>query len=112
MSFCFDDTTTGGQQCVGAGFPIALGLGATKIRGSSFVEGPQIVGSAAAWPFVGASLMVAPCSNTDSPTPVIPGALCSGVNNPYSLGVLGSTALMGMVDTTLNVNDCTRTCYI
>ena len=100
----FDDTATGGQQCVGAGLPIALGLGATKIRGSSFVEGPQIVGSATTWPFVGATLMVAPLTNGDSPKPIIPGALCSGVNNPYSLGVMGPSAFLGMVDTNFNVN--------
>lgn len=105
MSYVFDDTATGGQQCVGAGLPVALGLGLTKIRGSSFVEGPQIVGTAAAWPFVGATLMVSPCSNSDLlGPPKIPGALCTGVNNPYSLGVLGPTALLGMVDTVSNVN--------
>ena len=47
MSFVFDDVAVGGQQCVGVGMPISLGLGAAKIRGSSFVEGPQLVGSAA-----------------------------------------------------------------
>ena len=108
MSYVFDDTATGGQQCVGAGLPIALGLGLTKIRGSSFIEGPQIVGTAAAWPFVGATLMVSPCSNSDLiGPPLIPGALCTGVNNPYSLGVLGPTALMGMVDTTVSYTHLT-----
>ena len=104
MSWLFDDTATGGQQCVGAGMPKALGLGATKINGSSFIEGPQVVGSAGSWPFVGATLMVGPLTNIESPKPLIPGALCSGVNNPYSLGVRGSSAFMGMVDTNLNVN--------
>ena len=104
MSWLFDDTATGGQQCVGAGMPKALGLGQTKINGSSFVEGPQVVGSAGSWPFVGATLMVGPLTNIESPKPLIPGALCSGVNNPYSLGVRGSSAFMGMVDTNLNVN--------
>lgn len=103
MSFLFDDLAVGGQQTVGVGMPISLGLGAAKIRGSSFVEGPQLVGSAAAWPFVGATLMVAPLANGDSATPAIPGALCGGINNPYSLGVLGPTALMGPVDTNANV---------
>jgi hypothetical protein len=103
MSFLFDDMAIGGQQTVGVGMPISLGLGDAKIRGSSFVEGPQLVGSAAAWPFVGATLMVAPLANSDSKTPAIPGALCGGINNPYSLGVLGPTALMGPVDTNANV---------
>ena len=104
MSWLFDDTATGGQQCVGAGMPKALGLGATKINGSSFIEGPQVVGSAGSWPFVVATLMVGPLTNIESPKPLIPGALCSGVNNPYSLGVRGSSAFMGMVATNLNVN--------
>ncbi|MFL0774431.1 MAG: hypothetical protein AB8A39_06690, partial [Prochlorococcus sp.] len=105
MSFMFDDTATCGQQIVGAGLPIALGLGATKIRGSSFVEGPQIIGSATAWPIVGATLMVAPCTNSDLiAPPIIPGALCTGINNPYSLGVMGPSAFLGMVDTNWNVN--------
>ena len=30
---------------------------------------------------------------------MIPGALCSGVNNPYSLGVMGSSAFLGKLDT-------------
>ena len=104
MSNLVDDQAVGGQQCVGAGFPVALGLGPAKIRGSSFVEGPQIVGAAAQWPFVGATLMVAPLMNGDSPKPIIPGALCTGINNPYSLGVMGPSAFLGMVDTNFNVN--------
>jgi len=104
MANLVDDQAVGGQQCVGAGLPVALGLGPAKIRGSSFVEGPQIVGAAAQWPFVGASLMVAPLMNGDAPTPIIPGALCSGINNPYSLAVKGSSAFLGMVDTNENVN--------
>jgi len=104
MSFNFDDVAIGGQQNVGAGLPVALGTGMAKIRGSSFIEGPQLVGSATSWPFVGATLMVGPLTNGDSPKPIIPGALCTGINNPYSLGVLGPTALMGNVDTNFNVN--------
>jgi len=105
MANLVDDQAVGGQQCVGAGLPIALGLGPAKIRGSSFVEGPQIVGSATEWPFVGATLMVAPCTNEDLiAPPIIPGALCTGINNPYSLGVMGPSAFLGMVDTNWNVN--------
>ena len=99
MSFLFDDLAIGGQQTVGAGMPVVLGLGQSKIRGSSFVEGPQLIGSATTWPLVGATLMVAPLGNGDSPTPSIPGALCGGLNNPYSLGVIGPSAFMGPVDT-------------
>ena len=104
MANLVDDQAIGGQQCIGAGLPVALGLGAAKIRGSSFIEGPQIVGAAAQWPFVGAALMVAPLKNGDAPKPTIPGALCTGVNNPYSLAVKGSSAFLGMIDANENVN--------
>jgi len=104
MANLVDDQAVGGQQCIGAGLPIALGLGSAKIRGSSFVEGPQIVGAAAQWPFVGAALMVAPLKNGDAPNPTIPGALCTGVNNPYSLAVKGSSVFLGPIDANENVN--------
>ena len=104
MSFLFDDIALGGQQCVGVGFPISLGLGDAKIRGSSFVEGPQLVGTAAAYPFPYATLMVAPTSNSDSPVPIVPGALSifpgggGGNSSPYSLSVLGGGAVFGNLD--------------
>ena len=104
MSFVFDDVAVGGQQCVGVGMPISLGLGAAKIRGSSFVEGPQLVGSAAAFPFVMGTLMVGPLANGDAPTPFIPGGFCYGpASNPFSLAVTGSSAFLGEVNTNCNV---------
>lgn len=51
MAFQFDDTAIGGQQTVGVGLPVCLGLGDAKIRGSSFVEGPQLIGNATTWTF-------------------------------------------------------------
>jgi len=49
--------------------------------------------------------MIGPCVNTDLKTPpLIPGALCTGVNNPYSLAVQGGSAFLGNIDTALNVN--------
>ena len=104
MSFLFDDIALGGQQCVGVGFPISLGLGDAKIRGSSFIEGPQLVGTAAAYPFPYATLMVAPTGNSDSPVPIVPGALAifpgggGGNSSPYSLSVLGGEACFGNLD--------------
>jgi len=104
MSFLFDDMASGGQLCVGVGMPIALGLGDAKIRGSSFIEGPQLVGTAAAYPFPYATLMVAPIANSDSPKPVVPGTLSvfpgggGGNSSPYSLSVLGGDAVFGNLD--------------
>jgi hypothetical protein len=66
MSDCVDDVAVGSQLVCGAGLPIALGVGPTKIRGSAFVEGPQIVGSATEFKVPEASLMVAPCKNADA----------------------------------------------
>lgn len=103
MSFLFDDIALGGQQTVGVGMPISLGLGDSKIRGSSFIEGPQLIGKATQFPFPYASLMVGPLGNSDSPTPIVPGALCYGINNPYSLAVSGASAFMGNIDIAGNV---------
>jgi hypothetical protein len=104
MSFLFDDMAIGGQQTVGAGFPVALGLGDKKIRGSSYVEGPQIVGNATRFAIPYATLMVAPLSNGDSPTPKAFGGLCSGIHNPYSLAVAGPSVYFGIADFNETVN--------
>jgi hypothetical protein len=49
--------------------------------------------------------MIGKCNNSDLfKPPLIPGALCTGINNPYSLAVTGSTAFLGVVDTNANVN--------
>ena len=59
--------------------------------------GPVQFGQTGAFPWPAATLMVGPSVNP--PPPMMPGALCSGVNNPYSLGVMGSSALQGKLDT-------------
>ena len=82
--------------------PIALGVGENKIKGSSYVQGPLMVGSPTTFPNVYATVMIGPAAH-DGPRPIIPGALCYGINNPYSLAVKGSTALLGPVDTNANV---------
>jgi len=104
MSFLLDDVAVGGQQTIGAGMPIALGLGEAKIRGSSYVEGPQIVGNPTRFAIPYATLMVAPLSNGDSPTPKAFGALCSGINNPYTLAVAGPSVYFGIADFNETVN--------
>ena len=103
MAFLFDDIAIGGQQTVGVGLPVSLGLGDAKIRGSSYIEGPQLIGDATLFPYPYASLMVGPMKNGDSPSPIVPGALCFGVNNPYSLAISGPSAFMGNVDVAGNV---------
>jgi len=99
----FDDIAVGKRLFVGEGKPEVLGRGPTEIRGSSYIEGPMIVGTPP--PVLTASLMVGPATNSDLLTPpIVPGALCTGVNNPYSLAVDGSSAFLGVIDTSANVN--------
>jgi cytoskeletal protein CcmA (bactofilin family) len=74
MSFLLDDAAFGGQVMIGAGIPLALGLGAgekPKIRGSAFIEGPVQMGRAGAFvetgegPALKATLMVGQTTNVD-----------------------------------------------
>lgn len=105
MTFQHDDLSVSHQLVVGDGFPVqVLGVGPRKIRGSAYVEGPAVFGSAGAFPNVWATVMIGPNSNVDSPPPAIPGALCTGVSNPYSLGVRGPSAFMANVDVAASVN--------
>ncbi len=100
MAFQNDDICASHQLIVGAGYPPNLLLGPARIRGSSFIEGPSVFGSPAAFPSIWATVMIGPNVNVDSPPAIIPGALCTGVNNPYSLAVIGNVGILG----TLNVN--------
>ena len=105
MAFQHDDLTVSHQLVVGDGFPIqVLGIGQDKIRGLSYIEGPSIFGRATSFPNVWATVMIGPNSNVDSKPPFIPGTLCTGVNNPYSLGVRGPSAFMDVIDTAEDVN--------
>ncbi len=105
MAFQQDDVCVSHQLVVGAGFPIqVLGVGPAKIRGSSFIEGPAVFGSPGSFPGVWATVMIGPNVNVDSRPPLIPGAMCTGINNPYSLGVRGPAAFMDTVDVATNIN--------
>jgi len=97
------DVYVGKRLFVGQGSPIALGIGPTEIRGSSYTEGPTITGNPL-FPNVWAGAMFAPVRNSESPPAFIPGTLCMGVNNPYTIAVIGSAAFMGTVDTNRSVN--------
>jgi len=105
MAFQHDHITASHQLVVGSGFPLpVLGVGGAKVRGSAFIQGPAVFGSATSFPGVWATVMIGPNSNVDSAPPFIPGSLCSGVNNPYSLGVRGPSAFMGVVDIATKLN--------
>jgi len=106
MAFCMDEIWAyNGQLLCSAEkvVPIALGIGEAKIKGSGYVEGPFLVGDPSAYPKVYGTLMVAPITNPNSPTPDIPGALCSGMHNPYSLAVTGNAAIDEYLDVTADI---------
>jgi len=87
--------------------PEILGRGPLRIRGSSYTQGPAIIGNHATFPNVWASCMIAPLINSDSPPAVIPGVLqaCIPTNNsPYSLAVIGDAAIFNNLDANLSVN--------
>lgn len=99
----FDDLSVGKRLFVGDGNPICLGIGKAEIRGSAYIEAPMIVGDPP--PFLTATLMVGKVKNSDILTPpLIPGALCTGINNPYSLAITGPSAFLGIIDTNNNIN--------
>jgi hypothetical protein len=69
MAFLMDDTACGGQLMCGAGQPTALGIGPTKVRGSAYIEGPEIVGDPTQYielsPTELATAMIAETTNSD-----------------------------------------------
>jgi hypothetical protein len=97
------DLFVGKRLFVGEGNPIALGLGPTEARGSAYIEGPAIIGEPTSFPFNYATLMVGPNVNSEATTPVVPGALCTGVNNPYSLAIDGDAAIFNNLDVAVNI---------
>jgi hypothetical protein len=105
MSFCQDDINVGGQLKVGTGIAPAIKEGDQKINGSMFAEGPVVFGSPTEFPTAYATLMVGPLTNSDPDVvpPIVPGALCTGLSNPYSLCVSGNAAVFDNLDVNLNI---------
>ena len=104
MSFHVDDLVIGGQMKDGAGICPATGEGPLKINGSGMLEGPVVIGNPTTFPYPYGALNVGPLTNSDAPTPVVPGAMCYGINNPYSFSVSGPSALMGNTDVAGNLS--------
>jgi hypothetical protein len=103
MAFQVDDIVVGGQMKTGTGICPATGEGPVKVNGSSMIEGPVVIGNPTTFPYPYGALNVGPLVNSDAPTPIVPGGLCFGINNPYSFSVSGPSALMGNVDVQGNV---------
>lgn len=104
------DIEVGKRLFCGEGSPFVLGIGPTEIRGSAYIEGPQVVGDPSVWPplLPAATLMVGPLQNSDSPQPVILGVVpcCTPVNNtPYSLAVQGNAAIFDNLDVNTNISN-------
>lgn len=103
-------------------YPTSLGIGKAIMNGSSYFQGPALFGDALILNSAGggsgdlrpiATVMIAPpplsldLTRLGYPGIIIPlGGLlpCTGLHPPYSLSVQGSTAFMGVVDTTTNVH--------
>ena len=94
----------GGQFIVGTGIPPALGV-PRAINGSMLVEGPVILGSPLHFPLAYATVMIGPLTNSDPDVkpPLIPGALCLPVSNPYALCVSDNAAIMGNLDVNFRI---------
>jgi len=101
----FPDVVVGGQLKVGSGICPAIGEGLTKINGSAGILGPAVVGSPMSFPIAMGTLMAGPLMNPDPDVkpPFIPGMLCYGIHNPYSLAVNGDAAVFWNLDVAMNV---------
>jgi len=99
------DVVVGGQLKVGTGICPAIGEGLTKINGSAGIEGPVVVGFPMSFPMTMGTLMAGPLMNMDpdAKPPFIPGMLCYGIHNPYSLAVNGDAAVFWNLDVAMNV---------
>jgi hypothetical protein len=87
--------------------PEILGRGPLSIHGATYQQGPNLQGSDKAFPNIWATTMVGPLDNSDSPPPIIPGALvaCGLWNHsPYSLAVTGDAAIFNNLDVNVDIN--------
>ena len=96
----FGDLNIGGQMHVGVGVYPAIKEGNQKINGSAGIEGPVVMGAPLRFPTAMGTVMISELSNSDPDVmpPFAPGALCSGLHNPYSLTVSGDAAIFWNLD--------------
>ncbi len=99
------DLVVGGQLKVGGGVCPPIGEGSNKINGSAGIEGPVVIGNQVQFPVAMGTLMASELVNGDSDVkpPSVPGSLCYGIHNPYSLAVAGDAAVFWNLDVAMNV---------
>jgi hypothetical protein len=73
--------------------PENLGRGPEAIRGSTYLQGPAVIGADNAHKGITATLMIAPLVNDDSPEPTVKGKICGITPELLSLYVIGNTAI-------------------
>jgi hypothetical protein len=90
MSFQFDTLHLTHQLTTGIGYPECFGFDKKIIRGSVYLDGPTITGDENTFRTVEASVMIAPCNNTDSPLPKV----CDGttLNPSFSISPCGNAS--------------------
>jgi len=88
MSFQYDTLHLTHQLTTGIGYPECFGFDRKIIRGSVYLDGPTITGDENTFKTVEASVMIAPCNNTDSPIPKV----CDGttLNPSFSISPCGN----------------------
>ena len=77
--------------------------GGKPITGAAYLQGPVQIGKDGDFPSRWATLMVGKLENNQSEAPTIPGGLCTGLNNPYSLGVIGDAAILDNLDVSVSI---------
>ena len=77
--------------------------GGKPITGAAYLQGPVQIGKDGDFPSRWATLMVGSLENNQSEDPAIPGGLCTGLNNPYSLGVIGDAAILDNLDVSVSI---------
>ena len=77
--------------------------GGKPITGAAYLQGPVQIGKDGDFPSRWATLMVGSLENNQSEDPAIPGSLCTGLNNPYSLGVIGDAAILDNLDVSVSI---------
>ena len=95
MSWGVDDLSVGGQMQVGTGVCKAIKQGDQKINGSAHVEGPMVVGAPDTFFNSEATLMVAPCTNSDPDNETPFSSVGTGGNQPTALKTRGNVYIQG-----------------